>query len=113
MMLPYSDRNASNAGSISFGAAALALALLASVLDDPDAASAHFERALAFNVRTRQHVWVAHTRYHYAEMLLARGSDGDVDRARELIRVARADAAEIGMVDLARKLDALAEIEVS
>jgi tetratricopeptide (TPR) repeat protein len=111
-MLPYADRNASNAGAISFGSAALILAQLAAFLGDQRAAEQHFERALAFNIRTRQRVWVARTRYHYAEMLLARAAKGDADRARELVRVARADALELGMSELSRKLDALAETSV-
>jgi tetratricopeptide (TPR) repeat protein len=107
MMLPFADRNAANAGAISFGSAELILGQLALHLGDGAAAQAHFDRALAFNIRTRQQVWVARTRYHLAQMLLALGTAAEVERARELIRIARGDAAEIGMAELARKLDVM------
>jgi hypothetical protein len=96
-MRPYAARNAANAGAISFGSAALVLALLVASLDDLVAAEEYFESALSFNVRTRQRVWIARTRFHFAEMLLARGADRDVERAHELARVALADARELGM----------------
>ena len=67
----------------------------------------HFEHALAFNVRTRQRVWAARTRFHYAKMLLESGDEGDAARATELARVARADAHEIGMAGLAAQLQQL------
>jgi tetratricopeptide (TPR) repeat protein len=107
MVLPFADRNASNASAVSFGSASLVLAQLAEHLRDLAAAERHFEHALAFNIRTRQRTWVAHTRYHYASMLFARCSAGDADRARELARIARADAHEIGMPALLAQIDAL------
>ena len=93
----YADRNASIAGAVSLGSAQLVLARLAALLERGDEAVGHFERALAFNIRTRQQVWVSRTRFHYAEMLLARGHGSDGERAAELLRIARDDAREAGM----------------
>jgi len=108
MILPYAGRNASNAGAISFGSASLILGQLAAFLGDATA-EARFEHALAFNIRTRQRVWTAWTRFHYAGTLLARDAPGDGARAREHLRIARADAAEIGMAGLEAALDALTQ----
>ncbi len=104
LLSPYADRNAATAGAVSFGSASLFLGQLAEYLGQHSQAELHFEDALAFNIRTRQRVWIAHTRVHYAEMLRTRGVANDVDRARELARIAAADAQEIGMPDLASKL---------
>jgi hypothetical protein len=83
------------------------LGQLADSLGRRDEAERHFEHALAFNVRTRQRVWAACTRFHYAKMLLEtgdEGDEGDAARAAELARIARADAHEIGMAALAAQL---------
>jgi tetratricopeptide (TPR) repeat protein len=108
-ILPFAERNAANASAISFGSAELVLALLAEHLGDLAAAEQHFDRALAFNIRTRQRTWTARTRFHYASMLCARDAAGDRERARDLIRIARADAYEIGMAALVAQIDALTE----
>ena len=107
LLRPYAHRNASTAGAVSFGSAELVLALLAEFLGDERAAREHFELALAFNIRTRQRVWIARTRFHYAKMLLAHGAADDVPRAHELARIARADAQEIGMTALVEQIHAL------
>jgi hypothetical protein len=107
-MLPFAARNASVAGAASLGSAALYLGQLAAYLGDQVAADAHYTEALAFNVRTRQNVWAARTRVHYAEMLQARGSGADLQRARELVRVATSDAREIGMPGIAETLGSIA-----
>jgi DNA-binding SARP family transcriptional activator len=97
LLRPYADRNAANAGAISFGSAALVPALLAAFLGNSESAESYFQQALAFNIATRQRVWAARTRVHYAAMLRARAAAGDVERAAELERVARADAHEMGL----------------
>jgi DNA-binding SARP family transcriptional activator len=107
LLLPYAGRNASTAGAVSFGSASLTLGQLAAFLRQFTQAEQHFSDALAFNIQTRQRVWTARTRFHYAEMLRTRGHAHDVLHTRELVRVALADAQEIGMVDLEAKLSAL------
>jgi hypothetical protein len=108
-LAPYRERNAATAGAVSFGSAALSVARLAAFLERWDVAEDHFEHALAFNVRTRQRTWAAHTRFYFAEMLRARGAAADTPRARELVRIATADAHEIGMAGLAARLAGLAD----
>lgn len=101
LILPYAGRNANSAGAISFGSAELALGMLGGSLGQYDAAVQHFERAVTFNVRTRQRTWAARARFQYATVLRARGAAADLERAAELSRVALADAREIGMPRLA------------
>ncbi len=110
LVLPYADRNAATAGAVSFGSASLVLGQLAGFLNQSTQAEQHFQDALAFNLRTRQRVWAARTRFHYTEMLLARGAGADAHSARELARVALADAREIGLPDL---IDQLSYADVS
>ena len=104
LLRPYAHRNASTAGAVSFGSASLVLGQLAAFLGRHADAESHFEDALAFNLRTRQRVWTARTRFHYAEMLLTQGAPADVERARDLARIALADARELGMSALASRL---------
>jgi tetratricopeptide (TPR) repeat protein len=107
LLRPYADRNASTASAASFGSASLFLGQLAVVLGDRNEAERHYERALSFNIRTRQRVWAARARLHFAEMLLARGGDEDLRRANELMRVAQGDAREICMAGLQADVAAL------
>ena len=51
-------------------------------------------------------MWTARTRFHYADMLLRRADAGDEERARELARIVRADAHELGMPALVEALAA-------
>jgi hypothetical protein len=92
VMAPFAGRNAIMSNAISFGSASLHIARLQSLLGNHDAA-----QALEFNTRTRQQVWATRTRLHYAEMLMARGHAADDRRIGELLRVAAADAYEMGM----------------
>jgi DNA-binding SARP family transcriptional activator len=102
LLLPNAGRNASAVGAASFGSASLVLARLAAHLGDHAAAERHYEDALAANVRTRQRVWAARTRAHYARFLLDRGNA----RGRDHARIALADARELGMPALAAELTA-------
>jgi hypothetical protein len=111
MNLPYASRNAASAGAISFGSAELILALLSSFLEDHVAAEGHFERALKHNLSTRQRTWVAYTRAYFAEFLFARGRDEAT--ARDLARIALADAHEIGMPSLVDRIHAMTEAATS
>jgi hypothetical protein len=102
---PYAERNASTAGAVSFGSAALFVGRLAWFLGEDAEAGEYLEHALAFNVRTRQRTWAARTRHHVARFLLDRGMDKDVPRARDLMRIALDDAREIGMPRLAADIE--------
>ena len=94
MLMPFADRNPSASGAVSFGSADFHLARLAEFGGEQEKAARHYERALEFNVRTRQRTWAAHTRHHYARLLAARA---DSTRAADLARIAEADAREIGI----------------
>jgi tetratricopeptide (TPR) repeat protein len=101
---PYQNRNASHWSAISFGSVSLLLAKLAGCVGDP-MANQYVESALAFNVRTRQRSWVAHTRLEYARIVTA--FDPSDERAKESLRAARADAIELGMSQLRESCEAL------
>jgi hypothetical protein len=72
--------------------------MLSSTLGDWPAAERHFEAALEMDERMRAWPWLAHTRYEYAGMLLARGRAQDTVRATELrdMSLAAADRLEMG-----------------
>jgi DNA-binding NarL/FixJ family response regulator len=74
----------------------------------PDAVR-HFEAALEMNARQGARPWLAHTRYQYAAMLLARGVPEDRERAIALIDEALQAAREVGMNALAERAGALRE----
>jgi len=97
MLLPRAGLNASAAGAVSFGSAALHLAHLAAALGKPEDAVQQFERALEFNVRTRQRTWAARTRHDYALFLATSPATEDRHRAAEFGRIAAADARELGI----------------
>jgi predicted ATPase/DNA-binding SARP family transcriptional activator len=73
------------------------LGLLASVLERWDDAVAHFETALEANERMGLRPWLARTQENYAQMLQSRAAPGDLERAEELLTVARAAYRELGM----------------
>jgi DNA-binding CsgD family transcriptional regulator len=76
--------------------------LLATTLGRWEAASEHFDAALALHTRMGARTFLANTRHAYADMLLRRGAPGDRDRARELAEQALEAAREIGMARLER-----------
>jgi hypothetical protein len=86
------------------GSAARSLGQLAGVVSLFDAAERHFEDALEMHLRMGAEPWVAHTRYDYARMLLARGSAQDLARAQGLLHGARSTAEALGMNALSSKL---------
>ena len=80
-----------------FGAAARYLGLLAATMRRWDEAQRHFEDALAMNAKMGAKPWLAHTRYAYAVMHLARGQADDHERAMALLDEALALSRELGM----------------
>ena len=84
------------------------LGSLATVLQKWDLAQRHFEAALAMDAHTGWRVWLAHTRYRYALMLVQRASTGDVGRARMFLAEALADSVALGMQSLTPRIEALA-----
>jgi tetratricopeptide (TPR) repeat protein len=57
----------------------------------------HFEEALEANERMGARPWLAHTQHDYAQMLVARGSAGDRQRAQQRLKQALTVYRELGM----------------
>ncbi len=70
-------------------------------------AAQYFEHALQMNAQIRSPLWVAHTQYDYARMLLQRKHPGDRDRALDLLDQALSTAELLGLRALADKTRAL------
>jgi DNA-binding winged helix-turn-helix (wHTH) protein/tetratricopeptide (TPR) repeat protein len=84
------------------GSVSLHLALLAEVMGRLDAATRHFEDALAMNTRIGGRPFLARTQYEYARMLVDRGRASDRRRAAALLDQALACAEELGMAEARR-----------
>jgi DNA-binding CsgD family transcriptional regulator len=98
LLRPYSGCNLLAGTSIAcVGAADLLLARLAFTQRHWDAAERHFQAALAFNAQQGARPGLAHTRLHYAAMLLARNRAGDRAQAASLLLLAAAEASALGM----------------
>jgi DNA-binding CsgD family transcriptional regulator len=108
---PYRGSNIQVGHLVScYGAADRYLGMLATVLGDWERAEADFESALGLNHRLGARTWLAHTRYEYGRMLLARGRPGDRAAASNLLREALALATEIGMPALQARVGALGTV---
>jgi hypothetical protein len=83
------------------------LGLLAETLSRVDDAVAHLEDADALASRAGMRAHFARLRYERARSLLARGGDGDRDRAAGLIAEARELATEFGQTGLLPRIAAL------
>ena len=93
--------------TLCLGAVDRTLGLLATALGRLDAAEAHFDRALDLNSRLGARTFQVRTLRAYAEMLLARGADGDRAKAAAMIAEASVDARALGMAVEQRRLEAL------
>lgn len=105
LLQPYAGLVGLAASEVSTGPVGRPLGLLATVLGRQDVAAAHFEDALERCRRMGARPWAAHTQYAYATMLMRIGRPTDRRRAIELLRSARATAAETGMTVLARNTE--------
>lgn len=104
MLVPSAERNAVLDIHVCYGSVAHYLGMLAVTIGETDKAEAHFKAALSFNLRMGARPWVARTRYHYAAMLVARGYQGDREKAAELAELAHSVAESIGMNALVREI---------
>jgi DNA-binding SARP family transcriptional activator/tetratricopeptide (TPR) repeat protein len=103
LLSPYADRCVVAFGLICGGSAARAIGLLETTLHRFDDAARHFELALEVNAQIRSPLWVAHTHYDYASMLLRRNGPGDRETTLELLRRSLASAERLGLTALADK----------
>src|SRR6185369_13953924 len=106
MLQPYSGRNLLAGTSIAcFGAADTLLGSLCAAMKQWTRAERHFVAALAMNERQGARPALAHTRYHYACMLLARHDASDRQVAQALLEAAAHEAGVLGMRGLAARID--------
>ena len=109
---PYADLVALAASEVSVGPVARPLGVLAATLGDYDDAARHFEAAIELCQRMGARSWLAHSRYHYAAMLLGRGRSEDRRLALGLATAARDACEEMGMTALAKRVQpVVAELE--
>jgi DNA-binding SARP family transcriptional activator/tetratricopeptide (TPR) repeat protein len=107
LLRPYGRHNASVPTELCRGSVSRNLGILATVMSDPGQAEAHFEHALEQNSRMGARPWVAHTKYDYARMLLARDEQADRASAEHLLGSAKTTCEDLGMTALAAKVTAL------
>jgi class 3 adenylate cyclase len=107
LLRPYAARNATLDIHACYGSVEHYLGMLCVTMGRLDVAAEHFEAALRFNLGMGATLWVAHTRYRYAAMLLARDLPGDQEHAAQLVELALATANALRLRDLGDKLRAL------
>jgi hypothetical protein len=107
VLLPYRDRMVQVTQAACFGSAERFLGLLAATFGDVDAASEHFEAALALNADRGVLPLIPFIRVEYAQRLLARGAAGDAERARALVHAAYGEAEAAGITMLVARLKPL------
>jgi tetratricopeptide (TPR) repeat protein len=98
LLSPYADRVVvSGLLAVVLCPVALRLGMLAAVAGRHEEAEVHFSHALAIADRMRALPWQAEVRFHWAELLRARGARGDRERATRMLDEAEAIAEPIGM----------------
>jgi predicted ATPase/DNA-binding XRE family transcriptional regulator len=105
LLLPYDGRTVVVGGATAcYGAVARFLGMLATTLEDWQAAEGHFQDAIALDERIKAWPWLAHSRFEYASMLLRRGRTADQPGALALLQEAESAAQNLGMLDLAKNI---------
>lgn len=101
LLIPYENQN------ILFGTAAACLGsvsrylgMLAVELSKWDEAERHFSNSMARNTAIGARLWVAHTEYELASMLMLRDRPGDRDDAKRILDSAVAHARQLGLTRL-------------
>jgi tetratricopeptide (TPR) repeat protein len=108
LLLPYADRNCVAGGAIlCLGPISRFLGMLARVAGDHERALQHLRQALARSRALGSRSLIARTQFEIAQTLLARGADGDAERADELLQEVEAAAGEVGMPRFAEEVQAL------
>ncbi len=107
LMAPYAERNALLAVHVCYGPIARHLGALAAVNSHFDQAQRHFEAAIESNRRMGARLWLAHSLFDYASMLLRRGNSDDRALALEHLDTAIKDASAGGLKALGEKALAL------
>lgn len=113
MLAPYAPYHVMYGPVVSFGSCRRYLARLAAVRGDGQRAERYFEAALRDNAAAGGRPMLAWTQFDYAAHLQGfdspsvSGGESSGERAAALWAAARATAAELGMVRLQQRLDAL------
>ena len=97
LLAPYGHLNAVCHPTYSLGAVSRYLGLLATVLEEFDAAIVHFQDALEANSRMAAQPWLAHTQEDYARLLLKSGVREDREKSAALLEAACATFRKLGM----------------
>lgn len=90
-----------------FGSAARALGVVATVLERFDAAEQHFASAIETERKMKALPWLAHTQHNLATMLLRRRAAGDTEHAHALLQSTSRTYRELGMNLWAARADEL------
>jgi DNA-binding SARP family transcriptional activator/tetratricopeptide (TPR) repeat protein len=113
LLLPYKHRDVQVTQAACWGSSERFLGLLATSLAQWDAATAHFESAIARNASRGNPGAASLVQRDYAEMLTARGGPGDLDRATALLNQTLEAAEAAGMARLSAfiraRLDAVTQ----
>ena len=108
LLLPYADRVCVvTGGFMCLGPVSRPLGLLAATIRDFESAIEHLEHALAGCHRLGSPPLIARAKTNLANVLLTRGSTGDVEIARDLLGAARRSASELGMAALVADVDVI------
>jgi tetratricopeptide (TPR) repeat protein len=104
LLEPYAGRNVVvGRNATNNGSASRLLGILATARGELDLAEGHFEDAQRMHAAMGAKPWHARTQVAWAEMLLARRSPGDVERATDMLADAILVADALSMVVLAEK----------
>ena len=105
LLAPY-DGKTITAGvtTVCLGAAARFLGLLATLLENWQAAEDHFEAALELDHRMGLRPWLAHSQHCYAQMLRRRAKPHNRERAERLTQDSLTTAMELNMIALKRQI---------
>jgi len=105
LLSPYPHLYASDLSLHSDGSVAHFLGLLADAIGRPGESVAHFEQALAANERAGFEGHAAHSAYELGRMLIATASNGENNRARELLTRALETSRRLRMHPLAQRVE--------
>lgn len=106
LLVPYRERNVQVTQAAFWGSSERFLGLLATTMARWDVAAEHFEAAVAKNEASGCPVAAGVVRRDYAEMLVARGAHGDLDRAAHLLTQMLRTADAAGMTVVVEALQA-------
>jgi DNA-binding SARP family transcriptional activator len=107
LLTPYEGLYTVAPVEATFGSAARALGVVASVLERFDAAEEHFALAIETERKMKARPWLAHTQHDLATMLLRRRAAGDTERACALLQDTHDTYRRLGMKSWAARAHGL------